>query len=253
MTSPYAHAWDVTEAKAMEIQSRLRPLVQRSNGFELSQIKTVAGIDCSLKEEGLAAIVVLSYPDLEIVDQALAIRKITFPYVPGFLSFREAPVILEAMERLKVEPDLLMLDGQGIAHPRRFGIACHVGLVLDKPSIGCAKSVLVGRYTTLGEEVGDEAPMLDRGEVVAMALRTRKGSKPMIISSGHKIDLATSVMLVKNCLRGYRLPETTRLADKYSRVGDDEPLIETPKAKTNPKPNKTNSKNAEQSMQDTMF
>lgn len=224
MVSEYLHAWDVTVQEAAQIQKRLQPLVQKTNGFQLDQLKTVAGIDCSLKDEGQAAIVVLSYPDLQIVDQVIVRRHITFPYVSGFLSFREIPIIMAAIERLQVQPDLLMVDGQGYAHPRRFGIACHLGLLLDRPSIGCAKSVLVGRYAELGPNPGDEAPMSDRGETVGMALRTKKNSNPMIISIGHKIDLLTATQIVKNCLRGYRLPETTRLADKLSRANEIEPV-----------------------------
>ena len=255
MTSPYTHPWDVTEEEAVKIQARLRPLVQRTNGFMPGSIKTVAGVDCSLREEGLAAIVVLSFPDLEIVDKVSFVHKITFPYIPGLLSFRETPIVLAAMEKLKVQPDMIMVDGQGIAHPRRFGIACHLGLFLDKPSIGCAKSVLSGHYDEqdLGQEVGDEVPMKNRGETVAMALRTRKNSKPMIISIGHKIDLETAMQYVKACLRGYRLPETTRLADKYSKVGDTEPLVVAPLGGKVPRAKVPKAKPVQEVQQDTMF
>lgn len=233
MVSKYLHAWDVTVHEAAQIQKRLQPLVQKTNGFRLEELKTVAGIDCSLKDEGQAAIVVLSYPDLQIVDRVIVSRPITFPYVSGFLSFREIPIIMAAMERLQVQPDLLMLDGQGYAHQRRFGIACHLGLLLDRPSIGCAKSVLVGRYAELGPNPGDEALMSDRGETVAMALRTKKNSNPMIISIGHKVDLPTATLIVKSCLRGYRLPETTRLTDKLSRASTIEPVPLPPSTDTN--------------------
>lgn len=217
---PHQHSWDVTEAEAREIQNQLRKLVQRTNGFEPGAIKTVAGVDVSLKDEGQAAVVVMSFPGLQLLDQAVVVRKVVFPYIPGLLSFRETPLVLEAIEKLKIKPDLLMVDGQGIAHPRRFGIACHLGVFLDMPSIGCAKSVLTGRYENLGPEPGDQAPMIDRGETVGMALRTKLRSNPMIISLGHKIDLPTSVDFVMKCLRGYRLPETTRTADKLSRASE---------------------------------
>jgi len=213
---PYEHSWDVTVEEAMAIQSRLRPLVQKTNSFQPGEIKSVAGIDVSLKDEGQAAAVVLSFPELELLDRVVATRKLDFPYVPGYLSFREAPLVLEAIERLKVQPDLLMVDGQGYAHPRRFGIACHLGVFLDKPSIGCAKSVLTGHYDELGLNPGDQQPLTNRGEVIGMAVRTKLRTNPLIISIGHKIDLATAVDFVQKCLRGYRLPETTRAAHNFA-------------------------------------
>ena len=163
MASEYLHEWDVTIEEAAQIQKRLQPLVQKTDGFRLEELKTVAGIDCSLKDEGQAAIVVLSYPDLKVVDQVIVRRPITFPYVSGFLSFREIPIIMAAIERLQVQPDLLMVDGQGYAHPRRFGIACHLGLLLDRPSIGCAKSVLVGRYDGTWPEPRRRSPYVRPG------------------------------------------------------------------------------------------
>lgn len=231
MTDNNKHSWDVSIEEAVAIQNRLRGLVQKTNGFDPAQIKKVAGIDISLKDEGQAAIVVLAYPELELLERVVITHKVTFPYVPGLLSFREIPVILAAMEHLKVTPDLLMLDGQGYAHPRRFGIACHLGVILDLPSIGCAKSILVGHHKELGPLPGDEVPVIDKGETVAVALRTKKNSKPIIVSIGNKIDLPTAVEFVKNCGRGYRLPETTRLADKYSRSPD---LSPTPTATEEP-------------------
>lgn len=221
------HSWDVTVEEAAEIQKKLRPLVQTTNAVEIDKLKTVAGVDISLKDEGQAAVVVLSFPELEIVDRVIGTRKVTFPYVPGFLSFRETPLLLAALEKLKVQPDLLMLDGQGYAHPRRFGIACHIGVILDIPTIGCAKSVLVGHYKEPGPERGDQSPLVDRGETVGVALRTKPKTKPMIISIGNKIDLTTAVDLVLRCGRGYRLPETTRLADKFSRAPDATPLSDS--------------------------
>jgi deoxyribonuclease V len=137
---------------------------------------------------------------------------VTFPYVPGLLSFREAPVVLEACERLQLSPDLFIVDGQGIAHPRRLGLASHLGLCFDRPTIGCAKSILVGRHAPVGPEVGDAAEMVDRGEVVGLALRTKSGVKPVYVSIGSGIDLSSAATWVLRCSRGYRLPEPQRQA-----------------------------------------
>ncbi len=218
------HRWDVTVEEAAEIQRRLRPLVQKTNGFEPGSIKKIAGIDVSLKDEGQAAVVVLSFPELEPVDRAVATRKLDFPYVPGLLSFREIPLIMDAIARLNVLPDLLMVDGQGYAHPRRFGIACHLGVFLDIPSIGCAKSVLRGHFENLGLTPGDQAPLTDRGEVIGMAVRSKVRTNPLIISIGHKIDLPTAVDYVQKCLRGYRLPETTRAAHNFAGSAEGFPV-----------------------------
>ena len=207
------HPWDVSLDEAIALQQRLRPLIQQSNSVPLDQLQTVAGVDASYREIGQAAIVVFSFPDLEIVDQATARRESFFPYVPGLLSFREGPVVLDALEKLRVQPDLLIFDGQGYAHPRRFGLACHLGLYLDRPSIGCAKTRLIGTYQEPGSHKGDCAPLLDEGETIGMVVRTRPGTKPLFVSIGHKIDLPTAVEVVLRCVRGYRLPETTRAAD----------------------------------------
>lgn len=140
--------------------------------------------------------------------------ELTFPYVPGLLSFREVPAILAAFEKVREKPDLLLADGQGLAHPRRFGLACHLGVLLDLPAIGCAKSLLVGHHALLGAAPGSWADVVDRGEVVGIALRTKAGTKAIYVSIGHKIDLATAAQVVIDCTRGYRLPEPTRLADR---------------------------------------
>ncbi len=212
----HIHDWNVSVEEARAIQSRLRPLVQQTNSFRPEEIKTVAGIDVSLKDEGQAAVVVLSFPDLAVVDRVVATRKLEFPYIPGLLSFRETPLVLDAFARLQVQPDLIMVDGQGYAHPRRFGIACHLGLFLDRPSIGCAKSVLTGSFGELGLQPGSQAPLRQRGEVIGIALRSKIRTNPLIISIGHKIDLTTAVDFVQKCLRGYRLPETTRAAHNFA-------------------------------------
>ncbi len=211
------HPWDVSLEEAIAIQERLRPLVQMTNSVALDQIRTVAGVDASYEEVGQAAIVLFSFPELEIIDQARATRASVFPYAPGLLSFREGPVVLDALAKLTQQPDLLIFDGQGHAHPRRFGLACHLGLYLDCPSIGCAKTRLIGTYAEPGPNKGDAAPLLDQGETIGMVVRTRANTRPVFVSVGHKIDLPTAVEVVLRCVRGYRLPETTRAADHLAR------------------------------------
>lgn len=175
----------------------------------------IAGVDISVKRElGIAtgAVVVLKYPELELVETKIVNGELDFPYVPGLLSFRESPLTLAACERLTITPDLILVDGQGIAHPRRMGLASHLGLFLDIPTVGCAKSLLCGSYEAPGTEPGSYTEVVDSGEVIAAALRTRQGVKPVYVSIGHKVDLQTAIQWVLNCCRGYRLPEPTRLA-----------------------------------------
>ena len=222
LTHEPMHPWQVTPEEAIAIQRRLAPLV-RMQGIALDQIHTVAGIDASYTDRARAAVVVLSFPQLEVLDQAIAARETPFPYVPGLLSFREIPAVLEALEKLRVRPDVLMCDGQGFAHPRRLGLASHLGVYLNMPSVGCAKSRLVGRYEEPGPERGDQSPVYDRGELVAMAVRSKPHTKPLFVSVGNAIALETAVRLVLACGRGYRLPEPTRdahnLADAARREG----------------------------------
>jgi len=219
------HPWDITPTEAIALQKRLASQVIRTNTFDPDSLHTVAGIDVSLKDQGQAAIVVLSLPDLTVVDRAAFSAPITFPYVPGLLSFRETPLVLAALKLLKTPPDLLMVDGQGIAHPRRFGIACHVGLLANIPSIGVGKSVLTGRYENLGDTPGDQSPLTHRGETIGIALRAKLRTNPLIISIGHKIDLETAVAQVQRCLRGYRLPEPTRQAHNYAALAESAPNL----------------------------
>jgi deoxyribonuclease V len=213
MTSLSLHSWDLTPSEAIQVQQRLRNLVRlRPLG---RHVDTIAGADISFNkfsEKVYAGIVVLSLPDLRIVEQVGVHSVAKFPYVPGLLSFREAPSLLEAWEKLKTKPDVLMLDGQGIAHPRRFGIACHVGVLLDWPTIGCAKSILVGKYGELGLEAGSQSPLIDKGEQVGVALRTKNKVAPVYVSPGHLIDLDSAVDLVLRSTTKYRLPEPTRQA-----------------------------------------
>jgi deoxyribonuclease V len=183
----------------------------------LGPVRAVAGIDASHRDgSARAAVAVLTFPELELIEHAVTTRPTTFPYIPGLLSFREGPAVLDALEQLKTSPDLLIFDGQGLAHPRRFGLACHLGLLLDRPAIGCAKSRLLGRYEEPGPHQGDYTLLCDKGETIGAAVRTRAGTKPVFVSIGHRVDLPTSVATVLKCCRGYRLPETTRWAHRLA-------------------------------------
>ncbi|RJO63078.1 MAG: deoxyribonuclease V [Dehalococcoidia bacterium] len=207
------HSWDLTPAQAISLQKELAGDVIISG--EVNSVRFIGGADISMprgSRTARAAIVVLSYPELEIVEIETIVAALTFPYVPGLLSFREAPLVLELFEKLNHKPDLLIVDGQGIAHPRRLGIASHLGLWLDIPVIGCAKSRLCGEQVEVGFEAGSQARLIDQGEVIGTVLRTRSGSKPLYISSGHRISLEESVRWALACTRGYRLPEPSRLA-----------------------------------------
>jgi deoxyribonuclease V len=181
--------------------------------------RIVAAIDMHVADElALGSAVALAYPELALVDENVATQTVTFPYIPGLLSFREAPVCLAAVAGLEAQPDLVLVDGQGRAHPRRFGIACHVGYELGIPTIGVAKSILVGRHGELGEERGSTAPLIDRGEVVGMAVRTRPGTKPVYVSVGNLITLEDAVEWVLRTTGRYRLPEPSRQAHKLAQT-----------------------------------
>jgi deoxyribonuclease V len=206
-----SHSWDVSPAEARDIQRRLRDrvLVQP---FAL-QLEVVAGVDVSIKEErARAAVVLLSYPDLVPFQSAVADKPVSFPYVPGLLAFREGPVVLAALEQLAQRPDVLMFDAQGLAHPRRMGLATHLGVLLDMPGVGCAKSLLCGRYVEPGEQKGSWTPLVDGDEVIGAVVRTRDGVQPVFVSVGHRVDLETAITLTLNCTTRYRLPEPTRWA-----------------------------------------
>lgn len=174
----------------------------------------VAGVDISVRSDrtARAAVVVLTFPGLTPVETRIADGILSFPYVPGLLTFREAPLILAACEMLSVGPDLILVDGQGMAHPRRFGIASHLGLLLDTPTIGCAKSRLCGCHETPADPAGSYAELRDGGEIIGAVVRTKAGTKPIYVSIGHKIDMATAIRLVLQCCRGFRIPQPTRLA-----------------------------------------
>jgi deoxyribonuclease V len=213
--------WQVTPEEAVEIQNQLRHRVRAVNSFgSLAEIKTVAGIDVAYDAQGLgrAAVVVLSFPDLTLVEQAVADYQTDFPYIPGLFSFREMPAALAALARLSAPPDLIMVDGQGYAHPRRFGLACHLGVHLGRPTLGCAKKRLIGQFEPPGPQPGDYAPLVDEGETVGAVLRTAAGIKPVFVSVGHHMDLPTAIEVVGRCTQGYRLPEPTRQADILAAI-----------------------------------
>lgn len=215
----HAHPWDVSPSDAVAIQQRLAPLA-REEPLDLDALETVAGLDVSVREDRVrAAVVVLRLPALAVVDEAIWEGPVAFPYVPGLLSFREVPAVLPALEKLRVEPDVLMLDAQGRAHPRRFGLACHLGVLLDRPALGVAKTILVGRHGALGEAKGSTADLVHRGEVVGRALRTREGVKPVYVSTGHRITLDDATALTLALTTRYKIPEPTRLAHRLSYRG----------------------------------
>lgn len=202
---------NVTPAEAVAIQNRLRGRVERR--ARLGRVRRVAGVDISVKDgRARAAVVVIEVPSLAPVERSVVDRPCDFPYVPGLLSFREGPSILAAFRRLRSRPDLLFFDGQGIAHPRRFGIASHIGVLLDLPAIGCAKSRLVGEHAAPGDARGSWAPLTHEGEVIGAAVRTREGVRPIYVSIGHRVDLETAIAWTMRCAGRYRLPEPTRLA-----------------------------------------
>ncbi len=231
--------WPADFAEARAIQESLRGKVVAVDRF--GRINTVAGVDVGFEKNGTvtrAAVAVLDFPGLQPREQAIAREPTRFPYVPGYLSFREAPAVLAALKKLHTKPDLLLCDGQGLAHPRRFGIACHLGLLTDIPSIGVAKSRLIGTHAEVPEEKGAWVPLLDypsspslfpqgetgasrgalrtRSEIIGAVLRTRTRVKPVYVSIGHRISLATAIDFVLRCTTRYRLPETTRLADRLA-------------------------------------
>ena len=227
------HKWNISVTEAREIQEKLRQ--QWVGEDHLGTIRTVAGLDAAFVLTGsqafkpkanqwmalreanraIAAVVVYKYPEMEELERAYAVVRLHFPYVPGFLSFREIPALLAALQKLRSAPDLLFCDGQGYAHPRRMGLATHLGIVLDLPTIGCAKSILIGTHGTLREEQGAWAAMMDGEQTIGAALRTRAGVKPMYVSPGNKVSLPTALRLTLSVSDGKRIPRPTRDADHY--------------------------------------
>jgi deoxyribonuclease V len=209
--------WPATTAAAVGMQHALRAQVVRHD--EPGAVRFVAGLDVGFEHDDTvarAAVAVLSFPDLRMADQAVARRSVRFPYIPGLLSFREVPVLVDALARLGQAPDLLLCDGQGLAHPRRFGIACHLGVLTGIPSIGVAKSLLVGTHAPVPAKRGAWRPLLHKDEVVGAALRTRDGVAPVYVSIGQRVSLETAIQFVLACAPNYRLPETTRAAHRLA-------------------------------------
>lgn len=206
-----SHSWDVSPDEAKRIQRELRGQVVVEPLDE--QLQLVAGVDVSVKDgQARAAVVLLSFPDLEPVQAEIAERSATFPYMPGLLAFREGPVVLEAFRALEKRPDVIIFDAHGRAHPRRMGLATHLGVLLDLPALGCAKSRLCGEHSEPDEEKGSWTPLCDGEEVIGAVLRTRDNVKPVFVSVGYRVDLESAVSLVLDCAPRYRLPETTRWA-----------------------------------------
>jgi deoxyribonuclease V len=215
------HRWDLTPKEAMALQAELAARVVREDTAR--EVRRVAGVDVGFEDDGKvtrAAVAVLDFPGLALAERVVVRQPTRFPYIPGLLSFREAPAVLAAFERLRAVPDLILYDGQGIAHPRRFGIASHVGLLLDAPSIGVAKTRLVGEHRRLPERKGAWVPLVDHGETIGAVLRTRAGVTPLYVSIGHRVSLEAAVRWVMACTTRYRLPETTRWAHHLASVDE---------------------------------
>ena len=224
MQAKLPHRWDLTPREAAQLQVELRQRLKKQREF--GKIQTVAGADIAVevvpggeqgrKEAvGYAGVIVYSFPLLEEIERRSARRRLTFPYVPGLLVFREGPVLLEAFAQLRTEPDLLLFDAHGYSHPRRFGLACHLSVVLDKPGIGVAKSRLIGYHQEPLDQVGAWSPLVDAEETIGAVLRTRVGVQPIFISIGHRLDLGAAIEFALACTDGYRIPKPTREADHW--------------------------------------
>lgn len=207
------HSWNVTPQEAIQIQQQLRAKVVPHGRVETPGL--IAGADMAFVEDtAVACVVILTFPKLDIVETVVHKEKVTFPYIPGLLSFRETPALAQAFGKLQLEPDLIFIDGQGLAHPRAAGIACHIGVILDRPTIGCAKSLLFGTYKEPKQARGSVSDLRDdEGQVIGAVVRTKDGVQPVFVSIGHKIDLAKAIELTLACGKGYRIPEPTRQAD----------------------------------------
>jgi deoxyribonuclease V len=219
------HGWSLSPARAIEIQLQLASRVRQSRLSAAPRL--VVGVDSAFSPDGricVAAAVVWDVGRRAAVERRVAARRVRFPYVPGLLSFRETPALLAALRRLRAEPDLVLCDAHGLAHPRRFGLACHVGILCGRPTVGCAKRRLVGAHDAPGWSRGSTAPVHDRGEIVGAVVRTRDGVKPVYVSVGDRIDLRSAVQVVLDCAVRFRLPEPIRLADHLAgraRLGPD--------------------------------
>lgn len=218
MLSRFAHSWDLTPTEAIALQRKLALSVELKNYIPLSDIRYICGVDCAPsvdKATYFASAVIWDLSSKMLIEYHIAEVELTFPYIPGLLSFREIPAILEVCRHIQHRFDVIMVDGHGIAHPRRFGIASHLGVLLDIPTLGCGKSLLCGQYQEPGINKGDDTNLYYKSEIIGKVLRTKTNIKPVIVSIGHKLDLATARELVLLCNTKYRLPEPTRLADKF--------------------------------------
>lgn len=210
------HSWRVSPREAIRIQSRLRSQVELAD--RLPQVRRVAGADMAFDlnaNRAVAGVVIYAFPQMEEIERLWGEAEITFPYVPGLLSFREAPALLKVFARVKNAPDLIFCDGHGYAHPRRFGITSHLGLLLDTPTIGCAKSLLIGTHGRLAQTAGSWTPLRDGEEVIGAVLRTREAVNPIYVTQGHRVSLPTALKFVLGVLDGYRIPRPTRDADRF--------------------------------------
>lgn len=217
MNDILASHWPTTTEEAKLVQQQLRGQVIRVN--DLGEVHRVAGVDVGFEDKGKttrAAVAVLRFPELDLVEKSVIRQTTCFPYIPGYLSFRELPAVLAALKKLKTLPDLVLCDGQGIAHPRRFGLACHLGVITGLPSIGVAKSRLIGKHAEPAVTKGAWAPLTDKGETIGAVLRSRDNVRPLYISTGHRVDLPTAIDYVLRCTTRFRLPETTRWAHKLA-------------------------------------
>lgn len=211
------HSWPATAAEAEAVQDRLRPLADL-NSSGPADVRTVAGLDVAYTDDRLAAaVVVLDAATLEVVEEATALDRPAFPYIPGLFAFRELPALVTCLRALTCTPDVLVCDGHGRAHPRRFGLACHLGVLTGLPSIGVGKTPLAGAWDEPGPRRGDRTDVVDRGEVIGRVLRTQTGVRPVFVSVGHRVGLGTACALTLRLAARYRLPETTRRADRLSR------------------------------------
>ena len=218
MKTTSLHSWNLTPREALRLQETLRGRVETTDRF--GQLHYIAGADLAFDPEtnlAFAGVIVYRFPELTEVERRSAQRVLRFPYVPGLLSFRESPVLLAAFARLKTSPDMVLVDGHGLAHPRRFGIACHLGLLLDRPTIGCAKSILVGEPGELAPTAGAASPLVDKGETVGTVLRTRDNVKPIYVTIGQRVSLESAVRITIQCVDRFRIPKPTREADHFVR------------------------------------
>jgi deoxyribonuclease V len=212
------HPWDVSPREAIQLQNSLRQRIVTVSNLSFNQIRRVAGADLAFSDDGkvaLAGVVVFSFPDLQILERQFAEVPVHFPYIPGLLTFREGPALLEAFSKVRIEPDVIFFDGQGIAHPRGCGIASDMGLFLNKPTIGCAKSRLIGDHREPGPQPGNWSPLRHAGRIIGSVLRTKESCKPLFVSIGHRIDLKMAMRIAMACVDGHRIPKPTREADSY--------------------------------------